>query len=63
MPVDVRNLALVVIAVIVSIYALQWAKAVVVPMLLGVMFSYALSPVVDRWSAGTCRAPPAPAPC
>src|SRR5436190_10282008 len=39
MPVDVRNLALAVIAVILSLYALQWAKAVVVPLLLGVMFS------------------------
>ena len=48
MPVDVRNLALVVIAVILSLYALQWAEAVVVPVLLGVMFSYALSPAVDR---------------
>ena len=48
MPVDVRNLALVVIAVILSLYALHWAKAVVVPLLLGVMFSYALSPAIDR---------------
>jgi len=44
----VRNLALAVIAVILSLYALQWAKAVVVPLLLGVMFSYALSPAIDR---------------
>jgi predicted PurR-regulated permease PerM len=48
MPVDVRNLALVVIAVILSLYALQWAKAVVIPLLLGVIFSYALSPAIDR---------------
>ena len=48
MPVDVRNLALAVIAVLLSLYALQWAKAVVVPVLLGVMFSYALSPAIDR---------------
>ena len=48
MPVDVRNVALVVIAVILSLYALQWAKAVVIPLLLGVIFSYALSPAVDR---------------
>ena len=48
MPVDVRNLALAIIAVILSLYALQWAKAVVVPLLLGVMFSYALSPAIDR---------------
>jgi predicted PurR-regulated permease PerM len=48
MPVDVRSLSLVVLAVLASIFALQWAKAVVVPILLGVMFSYALAPVVDR---------------
>ncbi len=52
MPVDVRSLALVVLAVLASVFALQWAKAVIVPVLLGVMFSYALTPVVDalqRW--------------
>ncbi len=48
MPVDVRSLSLVVIAVLASVFALQWAKAVVVPILLGVMFSYALAPAVDR---------------
>ena len=48
MPVDVRNLALAIIAVILSLYALQWARAVVIPLLLGVIFSYALSPAIDR---------------
>jgi predicted PurR-regulated permease PerM len=48
MPVDVRNVALIVIAVLASAFALQWAKAVFIPLLLGVMFSYALAPVVDR---------------
>jgi predicted PurR-regulated permease PerM len=48
MPVDVRNVALAVIAVLLSLYMLHWAKAVVVPVLLGVMFSYALSPAIDR---------------
>ena len=48
MPVDVRNLALIVIAVIATAFALQWAKAVFIPLLLGVMFSYALTPLVDR---------------
>ncbi len=48
MPVDVRNVALIVIAVIASAFALQWAKAVFIPLLLGVMFSYALTPLVDR---------------
>jgi predicted PurR-regulated permease PerM len=48
MPVDVRSLSLIVVAVLAGIFALQWAKAVLVPILLGVMFSYALTPAVDR---------------
>ncbi len=48
MPVDVRSLSLVVIAVLASIFALQWARPIVVPILLGIMFSYALTPVIDR---------------
>lgn len=46
-PVNVRNLALVVIAVLLSVFALQWAKAVVIPVLMGVMMSYALTPAVN----------------
>jgi predicted PurR-regulated permease PerM len=52
MPVDVRSLSLVVLTVLASVYALHWAQGVLVPILLGVMFSYALTPVVDtlqRW--------------
>jgi len=48
MPVDVRSVSLAVLAVLASLFALHWAKAVVVPILLGVMFSYALAPAVDR---------------
>jgi predicted PurR-regulated permease PerM len=52
MPVDVRSLSLIVLTVLASIYALHWAQAILVPILLGVMFSYALTPLVDslqRW--------------
>lgn len=52
MPVNVRSLALIVLTVLASIFALHWAKAILVPILLGVMFSYALTPLVDalqRW--------------
>jgi predicted PurR-regulated permease PerM len=52
MPVDVRSLSLIVLTVLVSIYALHWAQAILVPILLGIMFSYALTPLVDtlqRW--------------
>lgn len=48
MPVDVRSLSLAILAVLASVYALHWAQAVVVPVLLGLMFSYALTPLVDR---------------
>jgi predicted PurR-regulated permease PerM len=48
MPVHVRNIALMVIAVIASLFALQWAKAVFIPLLMGVMLSYALTPAVER---------------
>ncbi len=47
MPVDVRSLALVVLAVLASLAVLRWASAVFIPLLLGLMFSYALSPVLD----------------
>ncbi|MEO8311775.1 MAG: AI-2E family transporter, partial [Caldimonas sp.] len=52
MPVDVRSLSLVVLTALASIYALHWAQAILVPILLGAMFSYALTPLVDtlqRW--------------
>ncbi|HMC17423.1 MAG TPA: AI-2E family transporter, partial [Albitalea sp.] len=48
MPVDVRSLALGVMALLAVLYTLRWASAVFIPLLLGVMFSYALSPAVDR---------------
>lgn len=47
MPVDVRSVSLVVIATLASVFALRWASAVFIPVLVGLLFSYALSPVVD----------------
>lgn len=52
MPVDVRNVALAVLAVIAVLAVLRWASAFFIPLMLGLMLSYALSPVVDamqRW--------------
>lgn len=40
--------ALIVLAVLASLFTLHWASAVVVPVLLGLTFSYALTPVVNR---------------
>ena len=47
-PVDVRSASLAVLALLASLFALRWAAAVVIPVLLGLTFSYALSPLVDR---------------
>jgi predicted PurR-regulated permease PerM len=47
-PIDVRSASLGVIAPLASVYVLHWAGAVFIPLLLGLMCSYALSPVVDR---------------
>ena len=47
MPVDVRSISLVVLATLASIFMLRWASAFFIPLMLGLMFSYALSPVVD----------------
>jgi predicted PurR-regulated permease PerM len=48
MPVGVRNASLFLIAFLMSIYALHWAQDVFVPLLMGVLFCYALAPLVDR---------------
>lgn len=52
MPVDVRSASLVVLAVLGSVFALHWAAAVFIPLLVSLMLTYALSPLVDlleRW--------------
>ena len=46
--VDVRSASLAILAVLASLYVLHWASAVFIPLLLGVMFSYALTPLVNR---------------
>ncbi len=48
MPVDVRSLSLAVLAVVAVFFTLHWARDVFIPVLLGIMLSYALAPVVDR---------------
>ena len=47
MPVDVRNVSLVVLAILASLFMLQWARAVFIPVMLSVLFSYAFSPLVN----------------
>ena len=45
---DPKTTALTVLAVLASLYMLHWASAVVVPLLLGLVVSYALTPAVNR---------------
>ncbi|MFG6430091.1 AI-2E family transporter [Roseateles sp. LYH14W] len=47
-PLQVRSLALVVLALLAVLYTMRWASAVIVPVLLGLMLSHALGPLVDR---------------
>jgi predicted PurR-regulated permease PerM len=46
MPVDIRSAALTVLAVLAVIFALQYAQGMVIPIVLGVLISYALEPIV-----------------
>jgi predicted PurR-regulated permease PerM len=45
--VDIRGAALAVIAVLASVFALRWASAVIIPLMVGLTVSYALNPAVD----------------
>ena len=46
MPVDARGLALATLAVIAVVFALDWAQAFVVSLLLGIVLAYTLNPLV-----------------
>jgi predicted PurR-regulated permease PerM len=46
-PVGVNSLALKVIAVLVVVLVLQYAQAVLIPVVLGILISYGLAPLVD----------------
>ena len=47
MPVDARGLALGILAALASVFALSWAQAFVVPLLLGIVIAYTLNPLVE----------------
>ncbi len=47
MPVSIRSVSLVVLAAFAGLFVLHWAKAVFIPLMLGLVFSYALSPLVN----------------
>jgi predicted PurR-regulated permease PerM len=46
--IDVRGAALTVLVVLASLFALQWARPVLVPVLIAILMSYALEPMVHR---------------
>lgn len=46
-PVDVRSVSLALLAGMAGLFVLHWAQAVFIPVMLSVLFSYALSPVVN----------------
>jgi predicted PurR-regulated permease PerM len=46
-PVDVRSAALTVLAVIAVVMLLQYAQSMIIPIVLGLLISYALDPAVD----------------
>src|SRR5947209_1917920 len=51
-PVDIRSAALTVLAVIAGVVVLQYAQAMLIPIVLGLLISYALEPLVvalRRW--------------
>lgn len=47
-PVDMRNAAITIMAVIAGVLLLQYAQSVFIPLVLGLLISYALDPVVTR---------------
>jgi predicted PurR-regulated permease PerM len=50
--VNARGLALGIIATVVFLYALQWGRSFLVPLLLGILIAYTLNPLVcwlERW--------------
>lgn len=47
MAVNVRSLSLAVLAVLAIVFMLRWASAVLIPLMLGLVLSYALTPLVD----------------
>lgn len=47
MPMEVRSISLAILAALASIVMLRWASAVFIPVMVGLLFSYALSPVVS----------------
>lgn len=50
MPVNVRSFSLALMTLLATIFVLNWASAIFIPLMLGVLISYALTPLVDQLS-------------
>ena len=48
MPVDVRSAAMLLLAALASLCVLRWAAPVFIPLMLGLLLTYALSPLIKR---------------
>jgi hypothetical protein len=47
-PVDMRNAAITLLAVMASVIVLQYAQSIFIPLILGLLISYELDPIVTR---------------
>lgn len=56
-PVDMRNAALTILAIIAGVLVLQYAESVFIPLVVGVLISYALDPLVSRLERLRCPRP------
>ena len=52
LPVDVRSFSLALLTVLAVVFVLNWARAIFIPLMLGVMISYALAPFVNLMHKG-----------
>ena len=55
LPVQAHSISLVVLALCATIFMLNWTRDVLIPFMLGVMISYALSPLVAIFAIGPPR--------
>ena len=55
-PANAGQLSLVILTALALLFTLRWASPVLIPLTLGLMFSYALTPVVN-WLERFCRLP------
>ena len=60
MPIDIRSAALTLLAVLAAIVILQRAEVMIIPIVLGLLISYALDPIVTEITLLRVPRPAAP---